>query len=180
MPRKTRQFLPGMPCHLIQRGNNRSACFRETRDRRDYLDWLHRYSTHFEVAVHAYVLMSNHVHLLVTPVSADGIPGMMQSLGRCYVRRFNDRHERTGTLWEGRYRSETVTGDGHVLACYRYIELNPVRAGMVEQPVDYPWSSHRGNTGVRHDPLLKPHDCWRGLGNDLASRHEAYRWFVTM
>lgn len=178
MPRKPRQFLPGMPCHLIQRGNNRSSCFLATVDYLDYLAWLRGYASRFEVAVHAYVLMTNHVHLLVSPGSRGAIPRMMQSLGRCYVRRFNDRHGRTGTLWEGRYRSVPLTEESHVLACYRYIELNPVRAGMVKLAEGYPWSSYRGNTGRKHDPLLQPHDSWRGLGRDRASRCEAYRWFV--
>ena len=179
MPRKTRQFMPGVPCHVIQRGNNRQSCFIERSDYRDYLRWLGVFVGRHGVAIHAYVLMTNHVHLLLSPSTEQAIPKMMQSLGRCYVRRFNDRHERSGTLWEGRYRSESVLGEAHVLACYRYIELNPVRAGMVEEPDDYPWSSYASNRNGLDDSLITPHACWRGLGFSDALRREAYVWVVS-
>ncbi|HEX2197433.1 MAG TPA: transposase [Burkholderiales bacterium] len=150
--------------HVIQRGNNRGACFRARSDYLVYLLHLHELAKKFVCSVHAYCLMPNHVHLLVTPSSEDGCMAMMRDLGQRYVPYFNRRHGRTGTLWEGRYRSSLVESARYVLACYRYIELNPVRAALVERPDAFEWSSHRGNTGQHSDSLLTPHAELTALG----------------
>ena len=141
MARKPRFVLPGYPRHVVQRGNNRQACFFDESDYRKYLDSLAEAAHKYHCQVHAYVLMTNHVHLLVTPTTDEGISQMMQSVGRRYVRYFNGVYRRTGTLWEGRYKASLVQTDSYLLTCYRYIELNPVRAEMVPDPGDYPWSS---------------------------------------
>ena len=154
MARKPRFNLPGVPQHVIQRGNNRESCFFDAEDYRCYLDALGHASKQCGCAVHAYILMTNHVHLLVTQERRDGVSAMMQSLGRRYVRYINDRHRRTGTLWEGRYKAALVDSERYLLACYRYIELNPVRAGMVELPGRYPWSSYRYNALGMPDSLV--------------------------
>ena len=142
------------------------------------LDLLAEQSKKFQVAVHAYVLMSNHFHLLATPDTVDGLPLMMQSVGRSYVRYFNHRHGRTGTLWEGRYRSTIVQSERYLLACMAYIDLNPVRAGMVAQPADYPWSSHAHSLGRRSDKLITPHALYWALGNTPFAREAAYAALV--
>jgi len=175
MARSQRLDVPGIPFHVIQRGVARSACFHDDRDRRYYLAALRDAAIKGDCRIHAYVLMSNHVHLLTTADSVGGISCMMQSLGRRYVRRFNDRHQRTGTLWEGRFKSSPVDTDRYLLTCYRYIEANPVRAGMVESATEYPWSSARFNGLGRDDPLLSTHPTYEALGIDKASRSKAYR-----
>ena len=146
MSRQPRLDLPDVPQHVVQRGNDRIACFRDDTDRHLYLKTLGDVATSFSCALHAYVLMTNHVHLLVTPSDAGSVARLMQSLGRRYVSAFNHRHERTGTLWEGRYKSCLVDCGRYLLACDRYIELNPVRAGLAQRPGDYRWSSHRANS----------------------------------
>jgi putative transposase len=162
--------------HVVQRGNDRSAIFRDDRDRRYYLEWLRKGAREFGVALHAYVLMSNHVHLLASPADEDSVPRMMHSLGR-YVGWFNYTHDRTGTLWEGRYRSTLVDTDAYLLACMRYVELNPVRAGMVARPADYPWSSHRSNALSTFDPLVASHPLYEQLAATPEARRVAYaRW----
>ena len=163
MARHPRLIVPGIAIHLIQRGNNRAACFREESDYLAYLSHLRRLCALYECEMHAYCLMTNHVHLLLTPNAADSCGQLMRDLGRSYVRYFNDRYARSGTLWEGRFRSCIVESAAYVLACYRYIELNPVRAGMVADPVAFPWSSHAHNVGVRADPLICPHTEFSGL-----------------
>lgn len=145
MPRMKRLDLPGMAQHVIQRGNDRQACFFQETDYLRYLQDLHEAALHQACSIHAYVLMTNHVHLLVTPRTEGGVSRMMQALGRRYVRYVNDSSGRTGTLWEGRYKASLVDDERYVLACYRYIELNPVRAGMVAAPDEYRWSSHAAN-----------------------------------
>lgn len=164
MPRQPRTFVPGVPVHLIQRGNNRSLCFFKTRDYHIYLDRLTRYSRQFSVAVHSYVLMTNHVHMLVTPASDDGIGLMMQSLGAFYVRHINTQYERSGTLWEGRYKDCLVDSERYFLTVSRYIELNPVRAQMCQKPAQYPWSSFRRLAAGVPDPLVSPHAIYQALG----------------
>ena len=146
MPRRPRLILPGIPLHIIQRGNNRQACFYADEDCRNYLVWLQEYANRNRCAPHAYVLMTNHVHLLVTPQTAEGAGQLMKQLGQRYVQYVNRTYRRTGTLWEGRFRSCLTQEEHYVLACYRYIELNPIRAGMVEHPAEYLWSSYRANT----------------------------------
>jgi len=174
MARRRRTCPAGIPQHLIQRGNNRQPCFCGREDFAAYARWLCEAAAHFEVAVHAWVFMTNHVHLLATPAAEDGISRMMQNLGRRYVRYFNDRHGRSGTLWEGRFKACLVQESEYVLHCYRYIELNPVRAGMVADPGDYYWSSHRINALGAHSDLCTPHEVYKGLGQG-AERLAAYR-----
>ncbi len=175
MPRRARLSLPGIPWHIIQRGNNRSACFFAEDDYRFYLEPLGELSKEFGAAVHAYVLMTNHVHLLLTPVRADSTARIMKHLGQRYVQYVNRSYKRSGTLWEGRFRSCLTQSEDDVLACYRYIELNPVRAGMVRHPREYRWSSYRGNAEAKTDALLNPHEQYLRLGREPRERREAYR-----
>jgi putative transposase len=178
MARQPRIDLPGIPQHIVQRGNDRQPCFFADADRIRYLQDLRDIARREYCSVHAYVLMTNHVHLLVTPMAAGGVGRMMQALGRGYVRYVNDRYGRTGTLWEGRYKSCPVMEDAYLLRSQRYIELNPLRARMVEDPAHYRWSSHRGNTAPPDDPLIRPHRAWLALGPDAATRHRAWRALV--
>jgi putative transposase len=178
MARLPRLTLPGYPHHVIQRGNNRQAIFAKTADYQRLLDLLDDNARQFEVAIHAYVLMSNHFHLLLTPQTADGLPQMMQAVGRRYVRYFNDSQQRSGTLWEGRYRSTLIQTERYLLACMAYIDLNPVRAGLVTQAADYPWSSHGHYIGRRTDKLLTPHPLVWELGNTPFAREVAYAELV--
>jgi putative transposase len=174
MPRPSRLNLPGMPQHVVQRGNNRQACFHSRSDYLLYLSLLHRSSEKHNCQVHAYVLMPNHVHLLLTPDKGDGVSLLFRDMGRDYVRGFNKRYERTGTLWDGRFRSSLIENDKYLLACYRYIELNPVRAGIVKDPSSYEWSSFRANGLGRNNSLLTPHRTWMALGTDNADRRSRY------
>ena len=174
MARLPRLTVPGYPHHVIQRGNNRQAIFVSASDRQFLLDLLDDNAKKFEVAIHAYVLMGNHFHLLATPSTADGLPQMMQAVGRRYVRLFNDSQGRTGTLWEGRYKSTLIQTDRYLLACMAYIDLNPVRAGLVAQAADYPWSSHGHYVGLRTDKLITPHPLYWELGNTPFAREGAY------
>jgi putative transposase len=175
MPRPSRPDLPGIPQHVIQRGNDRQPCFFHESDFMDYEKRLHEASTRFNCTVHAYVLMNNHAHVLVTPAEVGGVSRMMQTLGRGYVGAINARYKRTGTLWEGRYKSCLVATDDYLLTCYRYIELNPVRARMVARPEDYPWSSHRANAMGESNLLATPHKTYLSLGSDTRCRLESYR-----
>ena len=175
MPRQARFVLPDVALHVIQRGHNRNACFWHDTDRLVYLTLLHSLSKKTGCALHAYVLMTNHVHVLLTPRDADSCARLMRNLGQRYVQYVNRRYERTGTLWEGRYRSCLVDSAEYVLACYRYIELNPVRAGMVGLPSAYRWSSHNGNVGAMKNELLTAHCEYVALSQDDESRRAAYR-----
>jgi putative transposase len=175
MPRPLRLILPGVAVHIIQRGNNRIACFRHDNDYLMYLAHLRQLAEKYDCAVHAYCLMTNHVYLLVTPQAAGACTALMRALGQRYVQYFNRRHERNGTLWEGRFRSCLTQSALYVLGCYRYIELNPVRAGMVDHPMGYLWSSYAVNGGMRSDPLITPHPEFLALGAAAESRHSAYR-----
>lgn len=175
MARKPRYLLPRYPQHVIQRGNNRNVQFACERDYRFYLDKLGDACRQHGCRVHAYVLMTNHVHLLITPDSERSISKAIQSLGRHYVQYFNFFYGRTGTLWEGRYRATLVDSDGYLLTCYRYIEENPLRAGMVASPADYPWSSHRRNAMGAPDPLVYAHENYLALGSTENRRQQAYR-----
>lgn len=174
MARLARLTLPGYPHHIIQRGNNRQPIFAAAADYGTLLGMLDEAARKFGVDLHAYVLMSNHFHLLATPASSDGIPQMMQALGRGYVRYFNRCQQRTGTLWEGRYRSTLIQAERYLLACMVYIDLNPVRAGMVGEPTEYPWSSHLHYVGRRFDKLVTPHPLYWELGNTPFARDAAY------
>ena len=175
MARLGRYFLPDQPLHVIQRGNNRAPIFFHPEDYGRYRDWLAAAAAEQGCAVHAYVLMTNHVHLLVTPASADGLPRLMQSLGRRYVRYINAAYRRTGTLWEGRYRAAPIDSEAYFLACCRYIEMNPVRAKMVAHPRDYRWSSYAAHARGTHDVLVEDHPLYRALGASVAERQKAYR-----
>jgi len=178
MARQPRPILPGIALHIVQRGNDRSDCFKRDADYFFYLEHLRELARETGCAVHAYCLMTNHVHLLLTPAATDACATLMRNLGQRYVQRFNRTYERTGTLWEGRFRSFLVESARYVLACYRYIEHNPVRAGMVQSAAEYPWSSHQGNAGLRTDPLLTPHAEYLALGEEPALRLRAYRELV--
>ena len=178
MPRQSRIDLPGVAQHVVQRGNDRRPCFFQSIDHVRYRDELREATTRAGCAIHAYILMTDHVHLLVTPTETGQVGTMMQALGRRYVRYINDRYRRTGTLWEGRYKACPVQSDDHLLQCYRYIELNPVRAAMAGTPADYPWSSYAANALGGTDPLLTPHPQYLALGADAPSLHAAYRAWV--
>lgn len=178
MARLPRLTLPGYPHHIIQRGNNRQMIFVDTQDFAAMLALLAENAQKFAVAVHAYVLMDNHFHLLATPATADALPLMMQAVGRSYVRYFNQRHGRSGTLWEGRYRSTLIETERYLLACMVYIDLNPVRAGMVAQPGAWQWSSHAHYLGQRIDKLVTPHALYWALGNTPFAREAAYAGLV--
>jgi len=175
MSRQPRFVLPGQPQHVIQRGNNRNVIFVSDDDYRFYLEKLGDACQRFECDLHAYVLMSNHVHLLMTPQTAQGISKVMQSVGRYYVQYFNHQYQRTGTLWEGRYKSTLLDSENYLLTCYRYIELNPVRAGMVDHPADYPWSSYGCNAEAQNNTLISPHELYVKLGEDHETRCHHYR-----
>jgi putative transposase len=174
MPRRSRITIPGIPLHVIQRGNNRSACFHAESDYRLYLALLRELCDLYECSVHAYVLMTNHVHLLVTPERSDGMSCVMKRLGQRYVQYVNRRYPRTGSLWEGRFRSSMIDSHEYGLTCQRYIELNPVRAGMVAHPGDYPWSSYRANAWGEPSDLVVPGPEFLSLGEDDRQRREHY------
>ena len=174
MARLPRLTVPGYTHHVIQRGNNRQAIFSTPADYEMLLTLLHENAQKFRVAVHAYVLMTNHFHLLATPETDDGLPLMMQAVGRRYVRYFNDAQGRSGTLWEGRYRSTLIQTDRYLLTCMAYIDLNPVRAGMVREANDYAWSSHGHYIGQRDDKIVSPHALLWVLGNTPFAREAAY------
>jgi putative transposase len=175
MARHRRYFLKNQPLHIIQRGNNRQAIFFAPGDYAQYRGWLGEAASEYGLAIHAYVLMTNHVHLLATPQEEESVPRTLQSLGRRYVRYINRIQRRTGTLWEGRYRAAPVDSDAYFLDCCRYIELNPVRAGMVARPRDYPWSSYRAHGLGEADSLLTDHPLYRALGRNAADRQKEYR-----
>ncbi|MFM6986233.1 MAG: transposase [Hydrogenophaga sp.] len=178
MARLPRLTVAGYPQHVIQRGNNRQPIFLDDQDRQYMLALLGEYAPLMDVALHAYVLMDNHFHLLATPGTAEGLPKLMQAVGRRYVRHFNHRHGRTGTLWEGRYRSTVIETDRYLLTCMVYLDLNPVRAGLVSHARDYPWSSHAHCIGLRVDRLVTPHPLWWALGNTPFAREAAYAEMV--
>ena len=160
---------------MVQRGNNRQPCFFDDDDRHLYLHYLKQSADKCGGSVHAYVLMTNHVHLLATGLEAGAVGRMMQSLGRRFVRYFNKKHGRTGTLWEGRFKSSLIGSDRYLLACYRYIELNPVRGGLVDGPGKYRWSSYRHNAFGKPDRLVSPHATYLSLGSSDETRQLAYR-----
>ena len=175
MARKPRNIVTGYPYHAIVRGNNRQAIFVDDEDRRVYRSVLQAAAVAHGLAVHAYAMMTNHVHLLATPTRPESLPLVMQAVGRQYVRYFNRRHGRTGTLWEGRYRASIIQEDRYFLACQRYVEMNPVKAGMAFTPEGYPWSSNRHHRGLVSDSLVTPHGLYWALGNTPFDREAAYR-----
>lgn len=175
MPRQPRYSLAGVPQHVIQRGNNRQVTFFSAQDSRYYRECLATAAGKHDCAIHAYVLMTNHVHLLMTPAQPDGIAKVMQSVGRRYVRYINDSYGRTGTLWEGRYKASLIDSERYLLICCRYIELNPVRAGLVGHPAAYPESSYRHHAHGEDNPLITDHPLYQALGETREQRQEAYR-----
>jgi len=175
MPRKPRLVIPGQPQHVIIRGVNREPVFYGEADYQYYLRRLNEALIKHDCALHAYVLMTKHVHLLLTPINKTSIAKTIQTLGRYYVQYFNFTYGRTGTLWEGRYKASLVDTEHYLLTCYRYIELNPVRAQMVEHPADYPWSSYRHYALGQTNPMITPHDQYQALGHNEEERQESYR-----
>ena len=175
MPRRPRIHLAGQPLHIVQRGHNRDACFFAEEDYLAYREWLGEACTATGVLLHAYVQMTNHVHLLLTPPEPDSVTRLVISLGRRYVQYINKTYHRTGTLWDSRYKSSLVQEDAYFLLCQRYIELNPVRAAMVDDPAHYRWSSYRSNGLGITDPLLTPHVVYTDLAENQAARLETYR-----
>ena len=175
MARLPRLNLPGVPQHVVQRGNNRQVCFFSDEDYTVYLDKLKHYSRKYNVAVHSFVLMTNHVHLLLTPQESDGVSRLIQSLGRYYVRYVNQAYGRTGTLWEGRYKSALIDSEKYFLTVSRYIEMNPVRADMVGHPAEYPWSSYHKNALGKPIEFITPHALYQALEKTDKSRQQAYR-----
>jgi len=178
MPRRARLAIAGVPWHIIQRGNNRSACFYAENDHLVYLDLLKRQAQTYGCAVHSYCLMTNHVHLLLTPETADAPALMMKHLGQRYVQYINRKYSRSGTLWEGRYKSCLAQSERYLLICSRYIELNPVRASMVNFPGQYPWSSYSSNAGGKLNELISPHPLYLALGASREDRCRAYRELI--
>lgn len=177
MARLPRLYVPGCPQHVIQRGNGRRPVFLDDADRVAYLTWLGDVVREYRLALIAYVLMENHVHLLAIPPAEGALGRAMQSLGRRYVRYFNDRHEKSGTLLEGRYRATIVDSEHYLLGCMRYIDLNPVRAGVVRDPAAFTWSSYSHHAGALIDPVLTDPPLYWALGNTPFARHEAWRQF---
>lgn len=174
MPRCLRVCFPGLTQHVIQRGNNRGPVFREDSDYRVFLSLLRRESERCAVAVHGYTLMSNHFHLMATPGDLTGLSKMMQGVGRTYVPLFNGRYQRTGGLWEGRYRSFAIESEAYWVTCLRYVELNPVRAGLVSAPEAYRWSSARAHVSGLPDPVVTDHDLYLRLGSTTDERQRAW------
>lgn len=175
MPRRPRIHLNGVPLHIVQRGHDREPCFFCEDDYNSYLHWLGEALTETECALHAYVLMTNHVHLLLTPKRGEAVPRLLMSLGRRYVQYVNRTYRRTGTLWDSRYKSSLVQAETYLLACQRYIELNPVRAAMVEDPAHYRWTSYRANGLGQPNARLTRHPLYQRLGRTDEERQAHYR-----
>jgi putative transposase len=175
LARKPRFSVPGVPQHVIQRGNNREPCFFSEMDCRRYLEVLQEMAKRNQCHVHAYVLMTNHVHILVTPFADHSISHLMQDLGRKYVRYINHSYKRSGTLWEGRFKASLVDSEAYLLTCMRYIEMNPVRANMVSHPGEYKWSSYHANAQDKDDIVITPHPLYEQLGMTKSDQQHAYR-----
>ena len=175
MPRKARFFISEVPIHMVIRGNSRKTIFAEKEDYQSYLQWLLESSSELNCKIYAYVLMTNHVHLLLSALKIENISKLSQSIGRCYVPYFNQKYGKSGTLWEGRFKANSIDSEHYLLSCYRYIELNPVRAGMVEKPEEYRWSSYRCNAYGEKDDLITPHKQHLELAKNQKQRLSAYR-----
>lgn len=178
MPRRPRLELPGTPLHVVQRGVNRCAIFVDDADRQHYYDLLCDAAISHDIAVHAYVFMGNHIHLLLTSPQPEALSRVMRNTGQCYVQAFNRRHRRSGTLWQGRFKSCLVDTERYMMTVYRYIELNPVRAAMVERPEQHRWSSVHANLGLLKDQLVTPHSIYLALDHDASIRAEAYHTWL--
>lgn len=175
MPRKPRFFLPDVPVHVVQRGHSREPVFFEESDYWAYIEWLTEAAERYRCAIHAYVLMTNHVHVLATPGDGEGVSRLMQYVGRRYVPYVNYTYGTSGSIWEGRFKASLIQDETYLLTCMRYIEMNPVRANMTATPGQYRWSSYRANAQGREDKLIAPHPLYKRLGRSSASRQEAYR-----
>lgn len=175
MPRKPRFYLPNVPVHVVQRGHSHEPVFFKTGDYRAYLGWLQEAAERYDSEIHAYVLMTNHIHILATPESKNGISLMMQYIGRYYVPYINHTYGTSGTIWEGRYKASMLHDEEYLLICMRYIELNPVRAGIVRSPGAYRWSSYRTNAQGIENTLLRQHPLYLALGKTKKQRMDAYR-----
>lgn len=175
MPRKPRMYLAGIPAHVVQRGNNRDACFFCDEDYQFYLEVLGQGLRRYHVDLHAYCLMTNHVHFLMTPDDESGISRVMQHIGRLYVSYINRTYHRSGTLWEGRHKSSLINADEYLLKCYRYIEMNPVADGLVTTPEQYQWSSYGWHAFGKVNPLISDHTLYDALGRTADDRHDTYR-----
>ena len=175
MPRKPRFYLPGIPVHIVQRGHSREPVFFETGDYHAYLHWLQEASKRYDCAIHAYVLMTNHIHLLATPAEKNSISLMMQYIGRHYVPYINHTYGTSGSIWEGRYKASLIHDEAYLLICMRYIELNPVRANMVKTPGAYRWSSYKANVQGQQNEILTEHALYKALGRTSDQRREAYK-----
>ncbi len=175
MARLPRLVVPFQPHHIIQRGHDKQLIFRDGADHLAFIDWLKDAAKRFKVAIHAYVLMPDHVHLLATPAEVEGLARMMQWVGRYYVPYFNQKYQRGGTLWQGRYKATVLDAERYLLLCSHYIESNPVRIGLVGAPSDYPWSSYLHHVGAKPDSLITDHHCYWALGNTPFDREIAYK-----
>ena len=180
MARLPRLVVPNQPHHIIQKGNDSQVIFREVEDYTAFLGWLKDAAKQFRVAIHAYVLMPAHLHLLASPSDDPGLGKMMQWIGRHYVPYFNSKYQRTGTLWQGRYRATVIDSQQYFLLCSRYIESHPVRAGLVSSPEDYPWSSLAHHIGIRPDPLITDHSIYWSLGNTPFDREASYKALIEL
>lgn len=175
MPRRSRMYLPGFTYHIVQRGNNREVCFFEEENYRVFIRYMGEVLPRYGVALHAYCLMTNHIHLLLTPDSDDGISRVMRVVCSRYAQYINKKYERTGTLWEGRHKASAIDSERYLLKCYRYIELNPVAAQIVERPEEYAWTSNHCNAWGDPDPLVTMHETYRRLGRSREHRCASYR-----
>ncbi len=175
MPRKPRYILPDVPVHIVQRGRCKEPVFFEDEDYQMYLGWLKNASEKYQCAIHAYVLMTNHIHILVTPPDSQGITRMMQYVGRYYVSFINKKYGMSGSIWEGRFKASMIHAEDYLLSCMRYIELNPVRPDMVRSPAHYRWSSYRCNGQGKTNDLITPHEIYLSLAKRLDTRIEVYK-----
>lgn len=175
MPRKPRFIIPNVPVHIVQRGHSRNPVFFEDGDYSAYLNWLKTGAERYRVAIHAYVLMTNHIHILATPSDTESVMRMMQYVGRHYVPYINFTYGTSGSIWEGRYKASLVQDETYLLTCMRYIELNPVRADMVRSPARYPWSSYRANAQGKENTLITPHAEYLALGTSSDERCRVYK-----
>lgn len=180
MPRRKRMYLPDIPFHIVQRGNNREACFFDVQDYQFYLELLKQLLHRYAVRLHAYVLMTNHIHLLLTPSDKEGISNLMKVVGSRYAYYMNKQYRRTGTLWEGRHKSSPVDTETYLLKCYRYIELNPVAASMVTRPDEYQWSSYGVNAWGDESVIVTPHEEYCRLGETPQERCTSYRELIAV
>lgn len=175
MPRKPRFIIPDVPVHIVQRGRSREAVFHQEADYQIYLDYLKDASERYQCSIHAYVLMTNHIHILATPKDTQSITRMMQYIGRHYVPYINRTYGSSGSIWEGRYKASLVQDEVYLLTCMRYIELNPVRANMVNTPTQYPWSSYHRNGRGKSDEIITPHPLYQALARNEKDRQVAYK-----